>query len=381
MKKLLKWIITLAIFAAIALGLYQQFMQKTPEKAAPVLHAHTGNIKQTATAVGFIVPKHTSTVKSAIAGTAGHIFHDVGDYIKKGETLLQVDPNPTPIAYAKAVADLKQDQITLQKDLKKLKSIQFLIQQKILKPNDQSYRDMKATYATDQSKVTLDKQNLSLLKKGEAKISGTRVQSLVKSPIDGFILQRGVDVGDPIISLSGQQAATPLFEIANMHDMIFKGSVDQNDANRIKVNMPATITVAAQSNQPIQGTLTRIGLQSDQQNGISQQLSNLNAQTPFNVGFRVEITRLKPGKMQLRSGYSATATITVNEKKNVLLIPERIISYQGKQAYVTTLLPNQQQKKIKVTLGISNGIDTQVINGIDNQTPLVDISEQPTQND
>ena len=179
-----------------------------------------------------------------IAGTAGHIFHDVGDYVKKGEPLIQIEPNPTPIAYAKAVASLKQDQIALQKDLKKLKSIQFLIEKKILKPNDQNYRDIKAAYETDQSKVALDKQNLSLLKKGEARISGTRVQSLVKSPIDGFILQRGVDAGDPIISLSGQQAATSLFEIANMHDMMFKGSVDQNDANRIKVNMTATITVA-----------------------------------------------------------------------------------------------------------------------------------------
>ena len=180
-------------------------------------------------------------------------------------------------------------------------------------------------------------------------------------------MTRNVDVGDPVISLSSAQASTILFTMANMKNLVFKGSIDEMDASRIHLGMEAIISIGAiDSKKEITGTVTKIGLQSEQENEKTGS-SSIDSNLPFNVSFQVEISHLKiPKGLLLRSGYSAVATINIKTAKDVLILPERVLHFKGDAVYV--LLPsekkNEKDIEREVTIGISNGITAQITNGL-----------------
>lgn len=374
-----KWF---GILVIVIITLFAAFILKPSNKTTPLktVTVKQLNISETVTAVGNILPNHYITVKSQLSGIVGEIYQEAGTYVKKDENLLRVDPNPNLTDYAQAIANVTLDQTKVTSDQKQLNNYEFLEKHNIIKNNYNDLITAQQNFNVDTGALKLDQQKLDLLEKGNAIIGGELRQSTVTSPIDGFILQRNVDVGDPVISVSGQQAATDLFIIANMNDLVFSGSVDETDAGKLQNNMPAILSISALPNTKISGTLTSISLQSDQQNAIVSPTSNATtpSNSPFNVGFQVEVSKLRiPKDIILRSGYSATAEITIKTAKNVLAVPERVIIFKDNKTYVT--LPSHDNQTIlqEVKTGISNGINIEILSGLHDGQAVVDPSSNP----
>ena len=88
--------------------------------------------------------------------------------------------------------------------------------------------------------------------------------------------------------------------------------------------------------------------------------------SPFNVGFKVEITDLQfPKDVILRSGYSATASVEIKKVNDVLMLPLRLVQYKDTKPHV--LLPTKKDKKPKqqpIELGASDNINVEIKNGL-----------------
>ncbi|MDF1797219.1 MAG: efflux RND transporter periplasmic adaptor subunit [Coxiellaceae bacterium] len=358
---------------AVVVGLGYWFWHK-PAKVTHTVTAKRMTIQQKVTAVGRIVPKHIVTVKSPLSGTVSQISHDSGDYIKKGTTLLRVKPNPTPQQLAEKLELVARDKAALQGDSQQLKNYSQLLQYKIIGKNYEQYVQALQHVKQDQATLDFDQQNLDLLQKGQTTINGEVVKNIINSPIDGFILNRGVDIGDSVVSLNDMQTATALFIIANMKDLQFKGTVDETDANHLKTGMPADIQIAAMPKKHINGKITLLALQSDQQNQVDNpnaaSSSSTSSTTPFNVGFEINIADLKiPDDIKLRSGFSATATIITKSVKHALTVPENALVFKDDKTYVYLLQKNKPAKLQLVTTGISDGLNVQITQGLtDKQT-------------
>lgn len=327
------------------------------------------NLTEQATAVGTIIPKHVVSVKSQIAGTVAHLYHQGGDFVQKGETLLDLKPNPTPHQLAEAIELVDRDKASLESGEKQLNSLSRLQKQGVVGRNYGDLVRAQERVKQDQATLAYDEQNLNLLQKGQALIDHQIVKNSVSSPISGRILQRNVDVGDTVFSSSDMQPATTLFTIANMHDMIFHGTVDQADADHLKVGMPATLLIGSLPQHPIQGRITALSLQSDEQNQKyvpnNGSWATGNNNTPFNVGFDIEIGDLQlPTSITLKSGFSATATIDITQHIHILAIDESLIHYQGDNPYVTLLDAHKKPQEQPITLGISDGIKVEVTQGV-----------------
>lgn len=357
MKKL---VIILSVVLVVALVAYWALSgsKVMPAKTVDVV---TGTINEESVAVGDIVPKHSITVKSQLSGIVDTVLHESGDYVHKGDVLLQVKPNPTPDQYANAVSLVKEDQADVEAMLAKLKNYEGLVESKNVTENYQELVILKGELAHAQAKLEYDEQALALLTKGSATIEGENIESTVVSPVDGFILERTVDVGDPVISLASSQAATILFTIANMEDLIFKGSVDEIDAGKLKLAMPAVVEVAALPDEKINGLLTQLSLQSEKAS-----VDGADSTSPFNVGFQVEVSQLDlPDDVILRSGYSATAKIVVKTVTDVLVIPESAVLFKEHNAFVQ--LPakkGEEATQKKIVTGLSDGINIEVKEGL-----------------
>jgi HlyD family secretion protein len=371
----------LIIFGVIALIIivavvYLRHRIKANIPPVPTVTVVRGNVIEHAQAIGHIKPNHSSTVKSSVDGSVAEIYHYEGEYVKKGELLLKVKPEPEPSSYAETYENL-QEEIAIETSAKKnLDRYKSALKSGLITSNYSDYITAQQSYATAHQQRILAEQKLALLDQGTTKVGNKNIANIVTSPIDGYILTRNVDVGDPVISLSSAQASTALFTMANMKDIIFEGSVDEMDAAKVHLQMPAVITIGANPEAKITGELTMIDLQSEQENALTGS-DEPDEDLPFDVSFRVQVTKLKfPQGYILRSGYSATAEVKVDEANNVLILPERVLHFRGDKVFVLLppLKPEQKPVEQPVTLGLSDGLNSEIKSGLHEGDKVLDKS-------
>ncbi|EKO3793401.1 efflux RND transporter periplasmic adaptor subunit [Vibrio metschnikovii] len=342
-----------------------------PKASLPILTAQLGQIEKQAIAVGQIVPAHSVSIKSQIEGIVGEIFHHVGTHVNAGTPLIKITPNPTPQALTEATTMLMQSEASLESAKQNVTNLERLVKQNIIPKNYGDYIQAQADLKSKLADVVQKRQNLELIRSGEASIGDAKLTSTLTAPIDGTILNLKVEVGEPIISTASSQAATELMSIADMKNMIFKGSVSEHDAAQLAVGMPVTVILAPFPTLNIEGVLSKVAVQSEKLNNTSSS-NNMG----FDNGFEVEISQLNfPEDITLRSGFSATAHIILEKVENVVTVPERALRFQGNQAEVLIADDSEHGFTAQpVTLGLSDGINVQIISGLENQQTIIDNS-------
>ena len=127
------------------------------------------------------------------------------------------------------------------------------------------------------------------------------VESIIRAPITGTVLELLVNEGDPVVPLTSYQAGTALTNLADMTTLIFKGTVDEIDVGKLQEGMPAQIKVGALPEAKVDGKVYKIAPKSKTAEGRH--------------AVRRGDRRSCPGQdVVLRAGYSANADIVVREK-------------------------------------------------------------------
>lgn len=365
----------LAIVIAVIIVCIRYRVIIVPEVPETVI-AKRGDIENYATAIGYIKLAEKSVIKSQIDGIASEIYHDEGAFVDKGTPLLKVDPTPSPELYAtvnQVLASAKTTEEAAKRDLDRLEKA---AKKGVVGENYAEYIDVKREYENAKTLRLLAEQRLALYDVGKTVVAGKPIANVVVSPIDGYILVRNVGKGGPVLSLSSAQASTVLFVIASLQNFMFQGLVDEMDVSKLKIGEAATIKIAAMPDITIHGTLKKIGLQSEKENASTGASSEgaLYAESPFNVGFKIEIGDLQvPYNFRLRSGYSATAKVKLTTARNILLLPARVINFQEGKPFVYVVVgENAKPKKQFVTLGISDGINIEIKTGINDGDVVLD---------
>ncbi|WP_411062727.1 efflux RND transporter periplasmic adaptor subunit [Vibrio rotiferianus] len=366
------WLVSAVSVALLGGGAYFYLQSSAQPEAFPTLVVEKGTIEKQAVAVGNIVPAHSVSIKSQIDGIVGEIYVQVGEKVKQGQPLIKVRPNPTPQALTDASTDLMRSEADLESAKQKLANLESLVKQDIIPSNYDEYVSARSTVKSAQANVLQKRQNLELIRSGEASIGNARLTSTIYAPIDGTVLNRKVEVGEPIISTESSQAATEMMSLADMNSLIFKGSVSEHDAAQLSPGMPVLLTVAPYPDVEISGVLTKVAIQSENLNSPE---GNASAKS-FDNGFEVEVGELKiPQEVLLRSGFSSNAQITLKKSKNVLTLPERALQFDGDTPNV--LIPDSSEQgfhKQKVKLGLSDGINVEVLDGVELDEEIIDNS-------
>lgn len=369
MKKKVWWI-TAIVIIIILLLLIMPFHHKPKQATVAV---KTGNISEKVVAVGQIEPLNISQIKSHVSGQVGSIFVQDGDYVKKGQRLVTVVPSPTPDEYAQARSTYEEAKAVLAQDKNTLAREQALLKRGLITKTNQNLDLAQQTYIKDRAAYQYALQELQLLESGKTKIGNRSVANVVDSPVDGYVLQNNVNVGDSVVPVTQSQAGTILFVVAKMKPLIFRGQVSQLDVNNIRTGMPAQLDVASVPNQSITGTVSLVSLMdTNSGNGPASNNSVFDAPDVYTHGFQIEVSHLKmPAGVTLRAGYQATANIVTKEKKGVLLLPQRVIHFDGKKAYVW-LADHGKPYKQYIALGLSDNVSAQVAKGLQSGQTVLD---------
>src|SRR5439155_13798697 len=177
-----------------------------------------GSLVDKALAVGTIEPRVEVSVKSVLAGVVRQRFAGVGDFVKRGQPLLEISPNPTPLEMVELRRNVELREIDLKNVERELSRQQQLRNQNLFSPADLE----TAQRQVDESRTqfSLAQERLALQEGGKVLTGGKPVETVVRAPIDGYILEDSIEIGDPVVPLTPYQAGTVLMRVAAMRDLI-----------------------------------------------------------------------------------------------------------------------------------------------------------------
>ncbi len=353
MRKLFKTLFLLAILVAVAGGLYAWARSGKGDKDGPkMVTVEKGSVTEKAIAVGQIQPRQKFSVKSKISGIVRHCLVQVGDRVSPGQTLFEIAPDPTPQELTDVDRQLDSAHASFQRAKADYERAVELSKTGVLPASDLDTK--REAFELAKIAVARAEQGRDLTRKGRIATADITIESTIKAPAAGTILTRAVNPGDPITPLTSYQPGTELATIADMSDLIFKGTVDEIDVGKLKVGLPARIKVGALPTDVVTGRVARIAPQAQQKDGA----------TLFDVEIELDPTT----KITLRAGYSANADLIIREKKDVLTVPERVVIFEdgGKKTFVElpSGKPKEPPKKTEIKLGISDGLNAEIVAGL-----------------
>ena len=360
MGKLFKLLLGLLVLGGVATGIYALASSgKKDDGGIKIVVAETGSITEKALAVGQIQPRQKFSVKSKISGIVKSCRVEVGQSVKAGDPLFEIQPDPTPLEVTEVDRRVESAKASFDRAKADFDRARELNREGITARSDV---DVKRE-AFELAKIALMKaeQDRDLVRKGKVTTTDTAMDSIIRAPAAGTILTRAVNPGDPVVPLTSYQPGTELATIADMNDLIFKGTVDEIDVGKLHVGLVARIKVGALPTDVVTGKVSRIAPQAQQKDGATL--------------FDVEI-ELDPGqKIVLRAGYSANADLVIREKKDVVTIPERLVTFEdgGKKAFIERpgKNPKDEPRKVEIKTGISDGLNIEVTEGVKKGDQLV----------
>jgi HlyD family secretion protein len=315
-----------------------------------------GEIVDKALAVGRIEPLVEVSVKSQLAGVVRRLFKEPGEHVRRGEPLLEIQPNPTPIELVEARRQMELRELELAQLQKKRDRLEALREQDYV--SQEEFETVDRSYNEARLQFQIARERLALLQEGRVTIGTESVETVIKAPITGFILEKTVEIGDPVVPLTTFQEGTVLMSMAEMDELIFRGTVDEIDVGRLSEGMPVELKIGALPDAVVQGRLSRISLKGqDEENATI---------------FPVEITVLPSEDAVLRAGYSANADIIIERHEDVLYIPERLVRFEEDAATVTVRLTGEQTEERSIETGLSDGINIEVLAGLEEGERVVE---------
>lgn len=352
-----------------------------PSKLAAI---EKGSIARSVVATGKIEPRAVVDVKSKASGIVKKLLVEYGDVVQQGQVLAELDKEELSARVREARANLQAAEAaeeaslaTLEKnkveaegpDLPFLKSAmerarkmhkEGLIAESVVEDAEKLYqlalnKQMTATrsLAVGRAEITRAKaqaaQAKAILERAEEDLSN----ATIVSPIDGLVLSRDVEIGDAVSSILvlGSQA-TLVFTLGDVSDVFVRGKVDQADIGKVYMGQPARIVVESFRDRKFDGKVYKIAPLGVEKDNVTT--------------FEVQVSIRNPGR-ELKANMSANAEIILEEKQNVLLVPEAALIYD-KERKASVEVPDaaaeKGRRKVAVQTGISNGVKTELVSGL-----------------
>lgn len=352
MKKYLK-ITLLVVVAAIFIGTFIFLYQKSKPKTTvyETITPEIADLEKTTVATGKVEPRDEVLIKPQISGIISEVYKEAGQTIKQGEVIAKVKVIPELGQLNSAESRVRVAEISTAQAETDHERIKKLYNDKLISREDYEKSEVEIKKAREELQTAKDA--LEIIKEGITKNSASFSSTLIRSTIDGLILDVPIKVGNSVIMSNTFNDGTTIATVANMNDLIFKGKIDETEVGRIHEGMPVKLTIGALQNLTFDAELEYISPKGVEENGANQ--------------FEIKAAVHAPDSVQIRSGYSANAEIVLQRAQKVLAVPEGIIRFSGDSTFVwvmTDSIPEQKFERRQIKTGMSDGIKLEIKEGL-----------------
>jgi HlyD family secretion protein len=310
---------------------------------------HT-TITKKSIASGKVIPLEEVEIKPQISGIISKINVEAGQIVKKGDLIATVRVIPNIQTLNSAMGRLKTAK--LQEENLKInfeRSVNLLEKGVISK---QEFDTAEVNFKTAEQNVKNSENDLEIIQKGFSQNTENATNTNITATISGTILDIPVKEGIQVIESNTFNAGTTIAIIADMSKMIFEGTVDEAEVSKLKSETELEISLGAVEKKKFPGQLIFIAPKGSESGG--------------SVQFKIKAQITLDENIFIRSGYSANAEIILEKKENVLAIKESLLQFDknGDSPFVEIKTSEQNFEKRTVELGISDGINIEILKGI-----------------
>jgi HlyD family secretion protein len=389
-----RWIVLAVVLTMAGVALFSlRALSRTPSKIDPekIGRVERMDLVRSVVATGKIEPTTKVEVKSKASGIILKLPVNVGDVVRQGQVICELDQNDlqprlrqaqAALAVAQATvksaeADYERNKVEaagpdvpfLKRDVERAQKMfaELLIPQTARDDAEKNYQ--LALNRQQQAIVNLGVAQASI-RKAEAQVDQVRAQltqaeedlrnATIVSPLDGVVLSRDREVGDAVSSiLTMGSGATLVMTLGDLREVYVKGKVDESDIGKVYLGQPARISVESYKDQKFDGKVTKISPMGVEKDNV----------TTFEV--RVSISN---ESRRLLATMTANAEIVLEERKGVLAVPESAILYKKDRSTQVEIVDSAAEsgtRRIAVTTGISNGARTQIVQGLNEGQQVV----------
>jgi len=351
MKKILKFAL-LIIGAVLVIWTFWFLYQKSRPKVKKYVieNVTVGSIDKKTVATGKVDPRNEILIKPQMSGIIAAVYKEAGDIVKAGDVIAKIKVIPDMVSLNGAESRVSRAQISFDQSKRNYDRDGKLFTDKVI--SKEEYEKTQLQFYNDKEELRTAKDNLSLTRDGISTNSAAISNTLVRSTINGTILDVPVKVGNSVIQSNNFNDGTTIATVANMSDMLFVGKLDETEVGKIKVGMPMDITIGALQDQKLTAKLEYVSPKGKEENGA--------------IMFEMKAAVKVPKDVFVRAGYSANAEIVFSKSQNVITIPESCIEFGGDTAFVYILKTKEPQTftKKQIKIGLSDGVRIEVKSGL-----------------
>lgn len=351
-KKFLK-ISLLVVVAAIFVWTFVFLYQKSQPKVTvyEIVTPEVTDLEKTTVATGKVEPRDEVLIKPQISGIVAEVYKEAGQNIKKNEVIAKVKVIPELGQLNSAESRVRLAEISATQAETDFTRIEKLHKDKLISTEEYEKGEVNVKQAREELQTAKD--NLEIVKEGITKSSASFSSTLIRSTIDGLILDVPIKVGNSVIMSNTFNDGTTIATVANMNDLIFRGNIDETEVGRVHEGMPVKLTIGALQNFSFNAVLEYISPKGVEENGANQ--------------FEIKAAIAAPDSVQIRSGYSANAEIVLERAQQTLALPESTIEFSNDSTFVyvmTDSVPAQKFERRPIKVGMSDGIKIAVKSGL-----------------
>ena len=313
-----KAVLTVILLATVGGGAYAYLNYRSGDEAPTIATATVtrGDISDSVGATGTLQAVTTIQVGTQVSGTLAELNADFNSLVRKGQVLARLEPSlfETQIEQARAnliraQADLERLRVTLDDaDIKLERARELadrqLIPQTELDAADVAVRSTAAQIRSAQAQVT----------QAEASLNQNQVNlqhTVIRSPIDGMVISRDVDVGQTVAA--SMQAPTLFVLAADLTEMQVVANIDESDVGRIRPGQAVSFRVDAYPAEDFTGMVSQVRLQ-------PQVVQNVVTYSTV-----IDVPNLE---LKLKPGMTANVNIEIARRSDAIRVPNAALRFR-----------------------------------------------------
>jgi HlyD family secretion protein len=353
MNKIVKYV----LIGVLVLGALwaAAFFVKSNSKSAityETKNPFTANIQKKSVATGKVVPEDEVEIKPQISGIIDEIFLKEGAKVNAGDLIAKIKVVPNEQSLNQARGRVKNAEIALNNTKIEYDRNKAIFDKGVI--SSQDFNTQQLRY--DQAKLELQnaQSDYQIIRDGSAGGSAT-ANTNIRATVSGTVLEIPVKEGDQVIQSNNFNDGTTIATIADLSIMIFEGKVDEGEVGKLELGMPLEISLGAINDKKFDAKLRFIAPKGVEESGAVQ--------------FKIEGDVTVEDDFLIRAGYSANASLVLEKKDSVMVIPEALLQFDKvtDKPFVEVAIGTVEEQKFErkdVEIGISDGVNVEIVSGI-----------------
>ena len=266
MKRILR-IIGLVLLGLLVISTFMFLWQKSRPKVVQytIVTAQKGDIQKSTVATGKVEPRNEILIKPQMSGIISEVYKEAGDMVKAGDIIAKIQVVPDMVNLSSAESRVERAKLAANQSRSNYERDLKLYQNDVI--SREEFEKVELQYKNDEEELRAATDNLSLVRTGITQSSAQTSNTLVRSTVDGTILDIPVKVGNSVIQTNNFNDGTTVASVADLSDMLFIGKIDETEVGRLTSGMPIEITIGAIQGRTIPANLEYISPKGTEESG------------------------------------------------------------------------------------------------------------------